>query len=154
MNQRPLAPEASALPGCATPRLLVEFVCYRGRIVNEKSRSHLKKASNAQRLRCKPPQNAHILPCMLCFFIGLRLALERDLPFFKRLLSFLLLSNQKIEEPCSPAKRDLRCTPTSSRESSTVRTLSRNLYSFAIAVQTNGFLRTIVSSLAGPTDII
>jgi hypothetical protein len=26
----------------------------------------------AGRLRCKPLQNAHILPCMLRFFIGLR----------------------------------------------------------------------------------
>ena len=29
----------------------------------------------------RPLQNAHILPCMLCFFIGLRLALEPDLRF-------------------------------------------------------------------------
>jgi hypothetical protein len=29
----------------------------------------------------RPLQNAHILKCMLRFFIGLRLALERDLAF-------------------------------------------------------------------------
>jgi hypothetical protein len=35
----------------------------------------------AGKLRCKPLQNAHILPCMLRFFIGLRLALEPNLRF-------------------------------------------------------------------------
>jgi hypothetical protein len=37
--------------------------------------------SKAQWLRCRPLQNAHILPCMLRFFIGLRLALEPNLRF-------------------------------------------------------------------------
>ncbi len=51
----------------------------------------LKNASNAQLQRCGPPQNAHILPCMLRFFVGprsrrrdfaaLNLLLGRDLHF-------------------------------------------------------------------------
>jgi len=45
----------------------------------------LKNASNTQVLRCKPPQNAHILSRMLRFFISLRFALERDLLFLKQL---------------------------------------------------------------------
>jgi len=35
-----------------------------------------KKTINAQLRRCEPLQNAHIRPCMLRFFIGLRLVLE------------------------------------------------------------------------------
>jgi len=44
-------------------------------------RSGFKTPSKARWLRCRPPQNAHILPCMLRFFVGLRLALEPDLRF-------------------------------------------------------------------------
>jgi hypothetical protein len=44
-------------------------------------RSGCKTPSKAQWLRCKLLQNAHILPCMLRFFIGLRLALEPNLRF-------------------------------------------------------------------------
>jgi hypothetical protein len=50
-------------------------------------RSCFKTPSKAQLVRhstladCKPLQNAHILPCMLRFFIGLRLALEPNLRF-------------------------------------------------------------------------
>jgi hypothetical protein len=51
------------------------------RVVNELFTSHLKNASNAQLRCCEPLQNAHILPRMLCFFIGSRLVLERDLNF-------------------------------------------------------------------------
>jgi hypothetical protein len=43
--------------------------------------SHLKDTSNAQLRCCEPLRNAHILPCMLRFFIGSRLVLERDLHF-------------------------------------------------------------------------
>jgi hypothetical protein len=35
-------------------------------------RSYLKNTSNAQLRCCGPPQNAHILPCMLRFFVGPR----------------------------------------------------------------------------------
>jgi hypothetical protein len=45
------------------------------------TRSGFKTPSKAQELRCKPLQNAHILLCMLRFFIGLRLALEPNLRF-------------------------------------------------------------------------
>ena len=44
--------------------------------------SHLKNTSNAQLRCCEPLQNAHILPCMLRFFIGLRLVLLRNLHFW------------------------------------------------------------------------
>ena len=37
-------------------------------------RRYLKNASNAKRLRCELRQNAHILLCMLRFFLGSRLA--------------------------------------------------------------------------------
>ena len=47
-------------------------------------RSGFKTPSEAQWLRCKPLQNAHILTCMLRFFIGLRLALEPYLGFLNR----------------------------------------------------------------------
>lgn len=43
--------------------------------------SHLKNISIAKLRRCEPPQNAHILPCMLRFFIGSRLVLECNLHF-------------------------------------------------------------------------
>jgi len=43
--------------------------------------ANLKNTSNAQLRRCDPLQNAHILLCMLCFFIGSRLVLERNLHF-------------------------------------------------------------------------
>ena len=43
--------------------------------------SYLKNTSNAQLQCCGPPQNAHILPCMLRFFVGPRLVLERCLHF-------------------------------------------------------------------------
>jgi hypothetical protein len=43
------------------------------------SRSNFKTPSSVRVLRCRPLQNAHILTRMLRFFIGLRLALERDL---------------------------------------------------------------------------
>ena len=58
--------------------------------------SHLKNTSNAQLQCCEPLQTAHILPCMLRFFIdshprisGYRkaqLALERNLHFLDGLL--------------------------------------------------------------------
>jgi len=51
-----------------------------------KYRSYLKNASNAQKRRCQSPQNSHILPCMLRFFVGWRFALERDLLFLRWLL--------------------------------------------------------------------
>jgi hypothetical protein len=54
------------------------------RDVDNQPRNYLKNASNAQLRRCKPLQNTHILPCMLRFFIGLRLALERDLLFLRQ----------------------------------------------------------------------
>jgi hypothetical protein len=47
------------------------------------SRTHPKNASNAQQLRYRPPQNAHILSCMLRFFVGRCLAVERDLQFLR-----------------------------------------------------------------------
>ena len=38
------------------------------------TRSYLKNVSNAKWLCCEPRQNAHILTCMLRFFLGSRLA--------------------------------------------------------------------------------
>jgi len=43
--------------------------------------SYLKNTSYAQLRRCEPLQNAHILQCMLRFFIGSRLVLEPKLHF-------------------------------------------------------------------------
>jgi hypothetical protein len=40
-----------------------------------------KTSSKAIWRRCEPPQNAHILTCMLRFFVGLRLALWPNLRF-------------------------------------------------------------------------
>ena len=48
-------------------------------------RSGFKTPSNVPWLRYEPLQNAHILPCMLRFFIGLRLALEPNLKFWNNL---------------------------------------------------------------------
>ncbi|MGD2272797.1 MAG: hypothetical protein PVI06_20540, partial [Desulfobacterales bacterium] len=45
------------------------------------SRNGYKTPSKAQWLRYSPLQNAHILQCMLRFFIGLCLALELNLRF-------------------------------------------------------------------------
>jgi hypothetical protein len=50
------------------------------------SSTYLKNAFYAQWLCCKPPQNTHIRLCMLRFFVGLRLALERELLFLRQLL--------------------------------------------------------------------
>ena len=44
-------------------------------------RSGLKTPSKAQGLRCVPLQNAHILLCMLRFFLGKRLVLKPNLRF-------------------------------------------------------------------------
>jgi hypothetical protein len=43
--------------------------------------SYLKNACDAPWRRCESAQNAHILPCMLCFFAAPRLALNPD-PLF------------------------------------------------------------------------
>ena len=43
--------------------------------------SHLQISSNDQLPCCESLQNAHIPPCMLRFFIGSRLVLERNLYF-------------------------------------------------------------------------
>ena len=53
-------------------------------------RSYLKNTSDTQLPCCWPPQNAHILPCMLRFFVGPRLVLERNLHFWD---SFLLAND-------------------------------------------------------------
>jgi len=50
-------------------------------LFNDYIRSYLKNTSNAQLRCCGPPQNAHILPCMLRFLVGPRLVLERNLHF-------------------------------------------------------------------------
>ena len=49
--------------------------------VAEISRSGFKIPSNTESQRGGPPQNAHILLCMLRFFVGPRLDLRRDLRF-------------------------------------------------------------------------
>jgi len=49
--------------------------------MSNKSASRLKNTSNARLRRFEPHKNAHILPCMLRFFIGSRRVLERNLHF-------------------------------------------------------------------------
>jgi|GEM_PF-2388129 len=45
------------------------------------ARSRFKALAEARWLRCRFPQNAHSPPCMLRFFVNLRLALKPDSRF-------------------------------------------------------------------------
>ncbi len=45
------------------------------------TRSYFETPFEARWLLCRSPKNAHILPCMLRFFVSLRLALEPDPSF-------------------------------------------------------------------------
>ena len=45
-------------------------------------KSSFKIPSNIDSPRCKPPHNAHILPCLLSYLVSLRLNLRRDLRFW------------------------------------------------------------------------
>ena len=47
----------------------------------KETRTYLRNSLTSERLRCRPSQKPHILPCMLRFFAAPRLALGRD-PYF------------------------------------------------------------------------
>jgi hypothetical protein len=54
---------------------------FSARLLQKMISSHLKNTSNAQLRCCVPLQKSNILTCMLRFFIGSRLVLERNLHF-------------------------------------------------------------------------
>jgi hypothetical protein len=60
----------------------------------ERTRSHLKNASDSRWRRCTPLKNAHNLKRLLSFLIGVRLALGCDLLFLRWLLVCCTASNR------------------------------------------------------------